>query len=142
MADTDIRKLVDYIISHRVAPDEEKIADLDATSRVPQERIEEISAEVVDQEKEAAARLLPNFAAGLRAAAVNRNTPLLLDDRDPTQNGIADALIRFLVKPNLAAVETEEVGDGHYTYRVTLDWAALENMAKGAGLNLAEALGV
>src|SRR5690349_16062662 len=108
MADNDVRKLLDYIITHRVAPEEEKIADLDATSRVPQERIEEISAEVVDQEKEAAARLLPNFAAGLRAAARDRNAPLALDDRDPAQNGIADALIRFLVKPGLATVETTE----------------------------------
>jgi hypothetical protein len=141
MADNDVRKLLDYIISHRVAPEEEKIADLDATSRVPQERIEEISAEVVEQEKEAAARLLPNFAAGLRAAAAHRDSPLPLDDRDPAQNGIADALIRFLVKPGLATVETTEVGEGHYTYQVTLDWAALERLAQGAGLNLSEALG-
>lgn len=140
MADNDVRKLLDYIISHRVAPEEEKIADLDATSRVPQERIEEISTEVVEQEKEAAARLLPAFAAGLRAAAANRNTPLPLDDRDPTQNGMADALIRFLVKPGLATVETEEVGDGHYGYRVSLDWAALEQLARGAGVDLTDAL--
>src|SRR6478672_926496 len=105
MADSDIRKLLDYIIAHRVAPDEEKIADLDATSRVPQERIEEIGEQVVEQEREAAARLLPAFARGLRAAAVNRGGPLLLDDHNPDQNGIADALIRFLVKPNLATAE-------------------------------------
>jgi hypothetical protein len=140
MADTDIRKLVDYIISHRVAPEEEKIADLDATSRVPQERIEEISTEVVDQEKEAAARLLPHFAAGLRAAARNRNAPLALDDRDPAQNAMADALIRFLVKPGLATVETQDVGDGHYTYQVTLDWPALERLAQAGGIQLGEAL--
>jgi hypothetical protein len=140
MADTDIRKILDYIISHSVAPEEEKIADLDATSRVPQERIEEISTEVVDQEKEAAARLLPHFAAGLLAAARNRNAPLPLDDRDPAQNAMADALIRFLVKPGLATVETADAGAGHYTYQVTLDWAALERMAQGAGLNLNEAL--
>ena len=141
MADNDIRKLLDYIISHRVAPEEEKMADLEATSRVPQERIEEISAEVVDQEKEAAARLLPTFAAGLRVADANRNAPLALDDRDPQQNAIADALIRFLVKPGLATVETEEAGAEHYTYRISLDWAGLERMAQGARVNLAEALG-
>jgi hypothetical protein len=141
MADNDIRKLLDYIISHRVAPEEERQADLDATSRVPQERIEEISAEVVDQEKEAAARLLPTFAAGLRAAAATRPAPLALDDRDPVQNATADALIRFLVKPSLATVETDEAGAGHYTYRISLDWAGLERMAQEAQVNLAEALG-
>ena len=140
MADSDIRKLLDYIIAHRVAPLEEKIADLDATSRVPEERIEEISTEVIDNEREAAARLLPAFAAGLRAAHAQQGTALSLDDHNPAQNGIADALIRFLVKPNLATVETNEAGPEHYTYQVTLDWPALEQMAGAAGVNLGEVL--
>src|SRR5215213_2601159 len=98
MPDSDIRKLLDYVIAHRVAPVEEKLTDMESTSRVPEERIEEISATTVEHERDAAARLLPAFAAGLRAAAANRGTPLALDDRNPAQNGIADALIRFLVK--------------------------------------------
>ena len=140
MPDSDMRKLLDYVINHRLAPIEEKMADMERTSRVPEERIEEISATTVEHEREAAARLLPAFAAGLRAAAINRGGPLLLDDRNPAQNGIADALIRFLVKPNMATVETEEMGPEHYAYRVTIDWAALERVAQAADVDMEEAL--
>lgn len=140
MPDSDMRKLLDYVITHRLAPIEEKMADMESSARVPGERIEEINAATVEQERDAAARLLPAFAAGLRAAAINRGGPLLLDDRNPAQNGIADALIRFLVKPNLATVETEEAGPEHYAYRVTIDWGALERVAQAADVNLEEAL--
>jgi hypothetical protein len=140
MSDSDMRKLLDYIIAHRLAPIEEKMADMERTARVPGERIEEINAATVEQEREAAARLLPAFAAGLRTASANRGGPLLLDDRNPSQNGVADALIRFLVKPELATVETEEVGPEHYSYQVTIDWAALERVAQAGEIDLEEAL--
>ena len=140
MPDSEMRKFLDYIIAHRLAPIEEKMADMESSARVPEERIDEISTTVVENERDAAARMLPAFAAGLRTAALNRGGPLLLDDSNPAQNGTADALIRFLVKPDLAAVETEEVGEGHYTYRVTIDWTALEQMAQAADGDLEEAL--
>lgn len=140
MSDSDIRKLLDYVLAHRVAPIEAKITDMESSPLVPEGRIEEINETTAEQERDAAARLLPAFAAGLRAAAAHRGAPLALDDHNPAQNGIADALIRFLVKPNLATVETEEVAPEHYTYRVTIDWTALEQAAQAADVNLQEAL--
>ena len=84
MPDSDMRKLLDYVITHRLAPIEEKMADMELLrARVPEERIDEISATTVEHERDFAARLLPAFAAGLRAAAINRGGQLLLDDRDP-----------------------------------------------------------
>jgi hypothetical protein len=50
---------------------------------------------------------------------------LVFDPADPRDDELLDASIEILVKKHLAAVETQEVEEGHYIYRLEPDWAAI-----------------
>jgi hypothetical protein len=50
---------------------------------------------------------------------------LSFDPNDPEEHKGLDLLIEHLVKPGLAAVEMDQVGEGHYVYRLQPDWATL-----------------
>src|SRR5690349_15928674 len=125
MAEHDARRLLDFIVHNRLATLEEKQAEFATRAIDPDAQPEVMSSHEVQTEAEAAQRLFPAFYAGLRAAAQNPNAPLLLDDADAQQNEMASALIRFLVKPHLATVETETPAPDHYRYQVTIDWPGL-----------------
>src|SRR5689334_22887860 len=142
MADSAAHALLNFIIHNRLATMEEKQAEFAARAIDPGQQPTEMANHNVQTEEEAAGRLFPHFAAGLRAAGAQRaqGGALVLDDADPQQNAMADALIRFLVKPLLATVDTEEVGAGHYRYHVTLDWPGMERTATLAGVDLNAAL--
>ncbi len=142
MAEHDARKLLDFIIHGQPASLEEKQAEYAPRAGDPADPPEIMAGHEVQTEAEAAQRLFPAFAAGLRAAAASRTTgqALMLDDADPAQNGLADALIRFLVKSHLATVETQEEAPDHYRYLVTVDWPGMERTATLAGVDLNAAL--
>ena len=79
------------------------------------------------------------FARGLRAAwAAHRagRAELPLDDRDAEENARAEALIRYLVRPELASVQTDDVAPEHYRYRIQVDWAGLRAVAERAQVDL------
>jgi len=50
---------------------------------------------------------------------------LLFDPSDPRDEELLDASIELLVKERLADIETTEIGDGRYTYRLDPDWLAI-----------------
>lgn len=50
---------------------------------------------------------------------------LLFDPSDPRDEEVLDASIELLVKERLADIETQEIGDGQYTYRLEPDWLAI-----------------
>jgi len=50
---------------------------------------------------------------------------LLFDPSDPRDEEVLDASIELLVKERLADIETKEIGDGQYTYRLDPDWLAI-----------------
>lgn len=50
---------------------------------------------------------------------------LRFDSANPEEDKGLDLLINHLVKPRLAAMEVQEVEQGHYTYKLEPDWAAI-----------------
>ncbi|MGI8587246.1 MAG: hypothetical protein ACR2M0_06095 [Chloroflexia bacterium] len=142
MPDNEARKLLEFIINTRIASLEEKQAEFTARALDDDDRNAVMTSHNVETESEAADRLFPAFVTGLRYAGAQRASgqAVVLDDADPQQNAGADALVRFLVRPNLASVETEELGEGHYRYHVTVDWPGLEQTATLAGVDLNAAL--
>ncbi|HUS15985.1 MAG TPA: hypothetical protein VM536_13345 [Chloroflexia bacterium] len=139
MAEGEARKFLEFILHSRVATMEEKKAEFAARAVDPGDQPAIMAAHEVQTEEEAADRQFPAFHAALRALGGTRRDgapPLVLDDADPQQNALADAVVRFLVKPQLAAVETEEAGAEHFRYRVTVDWPAMQRTATLAGVDL------
>lgn len=143
MAEADARKLLDFIITNPIATLEEKKAEFSSHAVDRDDQSATMAGHEVQTETDAAVRLFPAFYAGLRhagAAGGPQAGALVLDDADPQQNAMAEALIRFLVKPHLATVETEELGETHYRYHITLDWPGLQRTATLAGVPLDAAL--
>jgi hypothetical protein len=63
-----------------------------------------------------------------------------LDDRDPEQNQIADAMVHFLVGPGLATSRTRATDPQHYIYTIWIDWTKLRGVAREAEIDLTESL--
>ena len=142
MAD-DVRKLLDHIVAQYVVRDELKSIDLDAPAQEPGEVIEADKKEAVRREEDRADSLADAFARGLILAHGGRSlgeAEVVLDDRDPEQDRVADALIRFLVSHDLAASRTEETEPLHYRYHVAVDWDRLADVAREADVDLDRAL--
>ncbi len=142
MAD-DAQKLLDYIVHHYVLHDEMVAIDLDASASDLGQSIRENKEEVAQREVRRADELSDAFAAGLARAGqlhTNGQGELVLDDRNPDDNRIADALIDFLVSYQLASSQTQETEPGHYLYRVAVDWDQLGKVAQAAGVDLPRAV--
>ncbi|HKP52414.1 MAG TPA: hypothetical protein VJ183_07160 [Chloroflexia bacterium] len=131
MAD-DAKRLLRYIVQNLVLPVEAKEAQLDASAAqdVPGE-IDALTASNMEE----AERLAPYFARGI-ALARQSGGRITVDDTDDEGNGIADAFARFLVVPNLATSQSEELSEGHYRYTFDVDWQRLSELARKAGMNL------
>ncbi len=142
MPDAAARTLLNFIIHSRLATMEEKQAEFAARALDPDDQPAAMASHNVQTEEEAAARMFPAFVAGLHQVAATRESggATIFDDADPAQNAMADALIRFLVKPLLATVETEEVSASHFRYHITLDWPGMQRTATLAGVDLNAAL--
>lgn len=142
MADR-LRHLLDHIVSRYVVQDELRVIDLDAPPTEPGETIASDKREAVRREEGRANDLAHAFARGLALAHRERDggrPELALDDRDPEQDRMADALIRFLVSHDLAASRTEETEPMHYRYHVAVDWDRLAAVAAEAEVDLDAAL--
>jgi hypothetical protein len=50
---------------------------------------------------------------------------LSFDPNDPEEDRSLGLLIEHLVKPRLATIEMDKVGEGHYVYHLQPDWAAI-----------------
>ena len=134
MADAG-RRLLDYIIRTRLHHLEQWRAELDATAESTATLLDDVQKTEARQQHDAEA-LAGAFSAGLARAAAQPTTPLVLDDRQPEEDQIADALIRFLDKAELASVSSEATDEGHYRYHLTIDWDALRGVAHEAGVPL------
>jgi hypothetical protein len=137
------RKLLDYIVRHFVLHDELVSIDLDASASDAGAAIELDKREAVQRELTRANDLAAAFADGLARADKARalgQEEITLDDRDPVQNQIADAMIQFLVSHQLAASRSEPTTDYHYVYHVAVDWDRLREVANEAGVDFAQAV--
>ena len=134
-----IRTLLDYIVMNYAVQDEQLDVDLNASAVEDGAEIESEKREVAQREIDRAADLADAFARGLVAAHRARaagTRELLLDDRDPDENRMADALIGFLVSYGLAASRSEQTVPMHYTYGITVDWDRLGSVAQAANVDL------
>jgi hypothetical protein len=134
----DISKLLRYIARHYTGPEEVKEVERDTPG---------ISAKDLDEERNRALRmeqrraddLADAFRAGLaqsHKAALAGGDAISLDDRDPEQNRIADALVHFLVGPGIATSRTRETASHHYIYTIWIDWPELHRVARQAQVDL------
>jgi hypothetical protein len=135
-----ISQVYDAIVTRLAIPDEQKDVDLNA-SAADDETADK--AAVAEAELARAAALAGPFREGLLAAhaAAQRGEPsIALDDRQPTQNAMADALIQTLVAHGLAEAKTTETEPNHYVYAIAVDWPKLASLAADAGVDLDAAL--
>lgn len=139
----EAKKLLDYIVRRYVVHDELVAIDLDASASDLGQSIETEKQSAARREMQRADDLADDFAEGLARASDLRGAgqnELALDDRNPTENRIADAMIGFLVSYHLASSHTEETDAGHYVYYIAVDWDRIKHIADEAGLDLAQAV--
>lgn len=134
-------QLLQWIVQHHVIDDSQKDVDLNAAAS--DDDLMGEKSEIATRAWERAVVLRDPFRAGLAQADAARDsgiTAIELDDRDPAQNAIADALIQLLVPYGLAESSSRETDPMHYVYSVSVDWPALEAVATEAGVDLDRAI--
>ena len=140
-----IRELLNYIVVQFAVKDEQIDIDINANAVEEGDEIAAEKQEAARREMARADDLEDAFTKGLlaayRAKQAGQNE-LVLDDRDPDENRMADALIGFLVSFELAESRSEETESMHYQYTITVDWDRLRAVAVNAGVDLNRALAV
>lgn len=136
-------ELLESIVRDYVITDAQKDIDLNATADEDAAVIEAEKRQIVEDASQRARELLPSFRTGLilafEAQGVGKSE-IRLDDRDAEQNAIADALIMYLVRFELAESRSEETEPGHYDYFISVNWDSLYKAATDAGIDLPAAL--
>jgi hypothetical protein len=136
-------ELLEAIVRDHVITDAQKDVDLNAPADEDAAVIEAEKRHIVTEAAERARTLLPSFRQGLILAFEAQGickTEIRLDDRDPVQNAIADALIMYLVRFDLAESRSEETEPGHYDYFISVNWDSLYQFADTVGIDLPAAL--
>jgi hypothetical protein len=137
------RSLLDVIVSTLVVVDEQTDIDLNAAASETAAAMDAEKSAALQRESDRADALAPAFDAGLRvawAAHLAGQEEIALDDRDPGQNAMADALIQYLVSYDLAESGAVETAPMHYVYTVKVDWNGLDKLASNAGIDLSSML--
>lgn len=135
----DLQKLLNYIVHQFTGQAEVKELERDASSVEPQSEIRADQLRVLQDEEARAVRLTPAFREGLaRAIAAHRagGNAISLDDRNPIENTIADAMVHFLVSPGIATSTARETEPCHYIYTIAIDWSRLNAVAAKARVDL------
>lgn len=141
---SDIDKLLNYIVRNYLVRQDVLTIERDATAAEPGDAIVEDQERVTRSEEERAQALEDAFREGLlRADAARRagGSGISLDDRKPDDNRQADALVNFLVRSKLATSTARETDAQHYIYTVSINWEALERVAREAKTSLPKVLG-
>ena len=136
-------ELLEAIVRDYVITDAQKDIDLNASADEDAAVIEAEKRHIVEDASERGRQLLPAFRAGLILAFEAQGigtSEIRLDDRDAEQNAIADALIMYLVRFDLAESRSEETEPGHYDYFVSVTWDPLYQVADNARVDLPAAL--
>ena len=139
----EVRRVLEYIVNQYVVRDEVRSIDRDASIIPDGQSIEDDKQHAVRREAEHASSLAEPFNTGLLLAwrRMSRGgVELQLEDRVEPENTIADALIQFLVRFDLATSRTEETDHLHYTYYITVDWDRLFELASSRDIDLRAAL--
>lgn len=139
MAD-DISRLLRHIARHYTGPEEMKDVERDDPS-ITGADLDEGRSRALKDEQQRAAELDQAFRTGLaraHAASQAGGDAISLDDRDPEENRIADAMVHFLVGTGLAVSRTRETAPMHYIYTIWVDWDRLETVATEASVDLGD----
>lgn len=143
MAD-DTGKLLRYIVRTVLARQEVLEIERDATAVDGGADIVADQQRAIREEEQRAEDMEDAFREGLRRADAARRAggnAISLDDRKPDENMQADALIRFLVRSDLAASTTRETDEHQYIYTIAVDWDAFNRVAKDARVDLGDLFG-
>jgi hypothetical protein len=132
-----MRKLLDHIVRAYVVRDELVSIDQEASASDRAESIESDKRRAVRREFDRADELSDAFSRGISRS---QSGLIVLDDRNREENQIADALIHFLVRTDLASSRAVETEPNHYRYRIMIHLDKLEVVAREAGLNLEQML--
>ena len=139
----DVEKLMHHILDQYLARQDEIRIDLEADASLHGEDLAEDKERAVRIEELRLERLTDSFHAGLerayRAFQAGGDS-ISLDDRDEEANRQADALVNFLVRTRLASSTARETDDNHYIYTISVDWDALDRVAKQARIDLSSVL--
>ena len=138
MAD-GLDRLLHALIEREILRVERKNVQMTAGPNVPAETVDANQLIEIERERHRAAELGPAFADGLRrahAAHQSGGDDLALDDRRADENAIADALVQFLVRPQMATSHSEQTEPNHYLYHITVDWPRLGQLASEIGMDL------
>jgi hypothetical protein len=132
----NLRRLLDYIIEHRVMKLESRSAQIEASA------VQDIPAEIrsISDDVKGDADRLATYVDRANRLAAAKNGRVIVEDTDLTGNGIADAFARFLVTPGLATSQSTEISPGHYRYTFDLDWPTIQGLAAQARVNLDQAV--
>jgi hypothetical protein len=133
----DLRKLLDHIVRTYVVRDELVAIDQEASASDGGAAIESDKRRAVRREFDRADDLAEAFSRGV---ARSQSGLIVLDDRNQEENEIADALIHFLVRTDLATSRAVETEPQHYRYRILINWPKLEEVARDAGIDLEHAV--
>lgn len=135
--------LLDAIVRDLVIVDAQKDVDLNSGSEVDGSAIAAQKAAIVASSEARAAELGNAFRNGIVLAYEAQGTghsEISLDDRQPEQNALADALITYLVRYDLGESRSEETDPGHFLYFISVTWGALYQFAEANGIDLPAAL--
>jgi hypothetical protein len=139
----EVHKLLQHIVRHYIGRQEAIEVERDASAAESGEALIADKRRVLRQEEERAETLAEPFRAGLKRADDARRAggnAISLDDRKPDEDQQADALIHFLVRSQLATSTSRETEPHHYIYTVSVDWDALDRVAREAKINLTAVL--
>ena len=135
----DLQRLLRHIVYHVIAHEEAKDIERDATAIDSVTDVAASQRRVFRDEEQRAEDLAVPFRDGLRravAAGKAGGNAISLDDRDPAEDRIADALIHYLVGAGLATSTTRETEEHHYIYTIAIDWEKLADVARQANVDL------
>lgn len=140
----DADKLLRYIVRHFIARQDAVSIEQDATAVDQPDEIAADQRRAIREEEQRAGELADAFRDGLQRAERARRAggnAISLDDRKPEDNRVADAMIQFLVRADLATSSTRETEPQRYIYTIAVDWDALTLLARRARVNLPALLG-
>jgi hypothetical protein len=140
----DVEKLLRFIARRYVAREEILEIERDATAADEGHEIVADQRRAIQTEEQRAVEMADAFREGLRRADAARRVggnAISLDDRKPEDDRIADALIHFLVRSDIASSTTRETEQHRYIYTIAVNWDALDRVSHDAKVNLSEVLG-
>ena len=136
MAD-DLRKVLDHIVRTYVVRDELVSIDQEASASDRGASIDSDKRRATRREFDRADDLADAFCRGV---ARSNSGVIVLDDRKKDENEMADALIHFLVRTDLATSRSVATEPNHYRYQIMINWPKLETVAREAGVDLNNAV--